>query len=111
MNKKITYIFIIVNILSLIGISFLDIDKNLINKLSIFLSASLSLLIGLVFGFKKGKNGLLWGIVIGISIATLSSIIHFITATQYFGPLYIRMGIIILSGSAGGVIGVNKKHP
>lgn len=109
MNKKISFILIFINIIALISLAFFNLNKDTVNKISIFLSALLSLLLSLLLGNKKQKNGLIWGLVIGISIASISSIIHFIYAKDLFNLLHIRMGIIILSGGCGGIIGVNKK--
>lgn len=84
-------------------------DKNLINKISIILSALLSLLIAYLTGLTKQKNGLINGLIIGISISVISVIFHFFFAKDLFSILYIRSAVIILSGACGGVLGVNKK--
>ena len=109
MNKKTSSILIFINIIALISLAFFNLNKDTINKLSIVLSALLSLLISIVYASKKGKNELLLGLLIGISIAFVSSIIHYFYAKEFFNLLHIRMGIIIVSGGCGGIIGVNKK--
>ena len=111
MNKKQTILLIILNIIVFIVINYLIQNKELLNKISIFLTASFSLLLTYLFGLIRGKNGLILGLIIGISIASISTIIHYLYAKDYFDHLYIRMGVIILSGASGGVFGVNKKYP
>ena len=86
-------------------------DKDLVNKITIILSALLSLLIAFMTGITKKKHGLIYGLVVGISIASISLLFHYIYAKEMFDTLYLRMLIVILSGASGGVIGVNKKHP
>lgn len=108
MKKSILIIFSLMIMLSIIIISiFLD-DKGLVNKITIFLSSLLSLLLAYIAGLTKRKRGLINGLIIGISIATISLIIHFIFAQNYFELLYIRSLTVILSGASGGVLGVNK---
>ena len=111
MNKKQTILLIVLNIIVFIVLNYIILNKDLLNKISIFLSASFALLLAYLFGLNRGKNGLILGLIIGISIASISTIIHYVYAKDYFDHLYIRMGVIILSGASGGVFGVNKKYP
>ena len=111
MNKKQTILLIILNFVIFIVLNYFILNKELLNKISIFLTASFALLLAYLFGLKRGKNGLILGLIIGISIASISTITHYIYAKDYFDHLYIRMGVIILSSTSGGVFGVNKKYP
>lgn len=111
MKKSILIALSFLIALAIIIISIFVTDKELVNKITIFLSALLSLLISYIIGFTKRKNGLVYGILIGISIATISLIIHFIFAKELFSLLHIRSLIVILGGASGGVMGVNKKYP
>lgn len=108
MKKSITLLFIFLCTLSIIFITIFVNNKELVSKITIFLSALLSLLLAYLTGITKRKNGLINGVIIGISIATLSLVIHFIFGKEFFDLLYIRSLVIILSGASGGVIGVNK---
>ena len=107
--KKITTTFLIIlTILITVILSILIKDKDLVNKITIFLSAILALLISYLTGITKRKNGLITGLIIGISIASISLIIHYIFARTLFDFLYLRSSIIILSSVSGCVFGVNK---
>lgn len=98
------------NIVLIVVLTFMKIDKNIINKVTMFLSATLLFQISYLSGIIKGKHGLINGLVIGISAGILSAIIHFIFAKGYYDILYIRLMIYILSACSGSVYGVNKKH-
>ena len=107
--KKITvitmiFLIIITMILLIIFVG----NKEIVNKITIFLSAILSLLLSFLIGYKKRKNGLINGVVIGISIATVSLIVHYIFAKEMFDLLYLRSLTVILGGASGGVMGVNS---
>ena len=109
MKKTIGILFIpLITIVIILLNVFLE-DKNSINKITIFLSAILSLLIAYLTGIIKQKNGLINGLIIGISISIISITLHFFFAKELFSVLYIRSAVIILSGACGGVLGVNKK--
>lgn len=84
-------------------------DRDLINKITIFLSSLLTIIISYLVGISKQKSGLINGLIIGITISTISIIYHFLFAKEFFSILYIRSAVIILSGACGGVLGVNKK--
>ena len=109
MKKRFALIIVILIFLSIVLLNIFLKDKNLINKITIFLSAFLSLLIAYITGISKQKNGLIYGLIIGISISAFSVIFHFFLAKELFSILYIRSAVIILSGACGGVLGVNKK--
>ena len=109
MKKKITTFLIILIVLIIIILSVFIENKDLVNKITIFLSAILSLLIAYLTGIIKRKNGLITGLIIGISIASISLVIHYIFAKNLFEFLYLRSSIIILSSVSGCVFGVNKK--
>ncbi len=108
MKQGFTLFLSFLTLLSIICISIFIPDKELVNKLTIFLSAFLSLLISFFIGVKKRKNGLINGLVIGISIAIISLIVHYIFAKEFFPLLYLRSITVILSGASGGIMGVNK---
>ena len=109
MNKKISSFLLVVLMLMLIVINVLIKDKNLVNKITIFISSLITLLIAYIAGIKKGKKGLVVGLIVGISISSISLLIHFIIAKEYFDTLYLRLLTFMVSGVCGGVIGVNKK--
>ena len=109
MKKRLTTIFIMFIIVTMILLNIFLKDKDLINKITIFLSAALSLLIAYLTGINKQKNGLINGLIIGITISVISVTIHYFFVKELFSILYIRSAVIILSGACGGVLGVNKK--
>ena len=109
MRKRTTIALIIFNIVLIVTLYFTKIDKGIINKLSLFLTASLALLISYLTGIIREKNGLINGLVIGITIAMISAIIHYFYAKDFFDLLYIRLAIFILAAISGGVFGVNKQ--
>lgn len=109
MKKKIVLVLIIVLILLLIGLNFIIKDKDLMNKISLFISGVISLMIAYYIGLNKRKNGLIIGLIVGISVSIISLIIHYFFAKVYFDTLFIRLSIFILSAASGGVLGVNKK--
>ena len=111
MKKSIAIFLSILDILIITLLGLLVEDKILVNKITIFLSAILSLLISYIIGVTKGRYGLLNGLIVGISIASVSTLIHFLFAKEFFSFLYLRVSAIILSAASGGVYGVNKKHP
>lgn len=83
-------------------------EKDVVAKVSLFLTAIISFVLAYIIGIKKNKNGLSNGMIIGISIAMISLIIHFTLKTLYFDTFYIRGLVFMFSGAAGGIIGVNK---
>jgi putative membrane protein (TIGR04086 family) len=109
MKKSIAVFFTFLTMISIIIVSIFVYDKTIASKITIFLSALLSLLLAYITGLTKRRHGMLNGIIIGISIATISLIIHYIFAKDFFDLLYIRSLTVILSGASGGVIGVNKE--
>ena len=109
MKKRLTTIFIMFIIVTMILLNIFLKDKDLINKITIFLSAALSLLIAYLTGINKQKNGLINGLIIGITISVISVTIHYFFVKELVSILYIRSAVIILSGACGGVLGVNKK--
>ena len=109
MKKTMGILFIPLIIITIILLNVFIDDKILLNKITIFLSAILSLLIAYLTGITKQKNGLINGLIIGISISIISITLHFFFAKDLFSILYIRSAVIILSGACGGVLGVNKK--
>lgn len=111
MKKGILWFLSFLTMISIIVISIFVKDKEIASKVTIFLTALLSLLLSYITGLTKGRHGLLNGLIIGISIAGISLIIHFIFAKDFFQLLYIRAITVILSGASGGIMGVNKKHP
>ena len=50
------------------------------------------------------------GMIIGISIAMLSLIVHYLSKTELSDIFFIRGLVFMVSGCMGGVIGVNKKQ-
>lgn len=109
MKKRLALTFVSLIIIVMILLNIFINDKDLINKITIFLSAALSLLIAYITGLTKQKKGLVNGLIIGISISVISVTIHYFFAKELFPILYIRSAVIILSGACGGVLGVNKK--
>ena len=89
-------------------IIFVD-NKSLVNKISLIISSFISLLLAYLVAIIKGKNGLLIGLIIGITFSGISLGVHYFVAKEYFNSLYIRLIIFMISGCCGGVIGVNKK--
>ena len=108
-KKRFTSFSIIVVFISIVLTNILIKDKNVINKITIFLSALLTILISYLVGITKQKNGLINGLIIGITISIFSISFHFLFAKELFSIQYIRSAVIILSGACGGVLGVNKK--
>ena len=109
MNKKISSSLLVVLILMIIVVNIFIQDKNLVNKITIFISSFISLLVAYIVGIKIGKKGLFIGLIVGISISSISLLIHFIIAKEYFDTLYLRLLTFMVSGICGGIIGVNKK--
>jgi putative membrane protein (TIGR04086 family) len=109
---KKTIILLLMCILSIVGMSLLAIfeiiSKELVAKSSLFITAIISFLLAYFRGNKKQKNGLANGIIIGITIAILSLIIHFITKTEFYSVFFVRGLIFMISGAMGGIIGVNR---
>lgn len=110
MKKRISAILTLIIILGIVLLSIFIKDKGLVNKITIFLSAILALIIAYFTGLIKRKNGLINGLIVGISIATISLIIHYFFAKNNFNYLYLRSIIIILGGASGGILGVNKNN-
>ena len=109
---KKTIILLLMCILSIVGMSLLAvfeiISKELVAKASLFITAIISFILAYFRGNKKQKNGLANGIIIGITIAILSLIIHFITKTEFYSVFFVRGLIFMISGAMGGIIGVNR---
>lgn len=99
------FLLIIIDILLYVFIE----NKDLLNKILLFTSAFIALILSYIFSYKKGKNGLIIGLIIGITFSALSLTIHYFFAKEYFDSLYLRLLIYITSAASGGVIGVNKK--
>ena len=107
--KKIFYFLMVLN-LGLIALTWIYIpDKELANKLALFLSITLAFLISYITGFNKGKKGLIIGIIVGLTICTISLVLHFFFAKDIFMYLPLRLVTIFLSALSGGVMGVNNK--
>ena len=109
MKKRIPLLILMLLITTIIVVILIIKNKNLIDKITLFISGLISLLIAYIIGAKKGKNGLVIGLIIGISFSSVSLIVHYIIARNYFDTLYIRLLTFIICGACGGVIGVNKK--
>lgn len=109
---KKTIILLLMCVLSIICLSLLAvfefINTELAAKTSLFITAIISFTLAFMRGIKKQKNGLLNGVFIGITVAILSLIVHFITKTEYFSIFFVRGLIFMISGASGGIIGVNR---
>lgn len=104
-----TLLMCILGVIGLVILSVFDVmDKGVVAKISIFLTAIVAFIISYLTGKKKNKHGLANGMIIGISIALISLLIHFMLKTYYFETFFIRGLVFMASGAAGGVIGVNK---
>lgn len=109
MKKKYLIIISILTAVILVGLNFVIKDKELLNKISLFLSGLISILISYFIAINYKKNGLIIGLIVGITVSIISVIIHYFFSKIYFDTLYIRLLIFILCGASGGVLGVNKK--
>lgn len=110
MKKILIPIAIYIIILSILLFLVLQeiIDKSLVSKITVFLTATISFIISYKVCSIKGKNGMANGLIIGISIAMISLLIHYILKTDGFDIFFIRGLIFMISGAAGGITGVNK---
>lgn len=107
--KKVLAIIVLILMIILTVISVIKLDPLLTNRLTIFTSSIISLLLAYLIALKKRKNGLIWGLIVGISLSFISMSIHYFFAQDFFNYLYLRIGIIIFSSASGGVIGVNQE--
>ena len=109
MKKRFPVLVLVLLIIAIIVINLTVDNKDLIDKISIFLSSLISLIVAFLIALRRGKNGLVIGLIIGISISSISLLVHYFIAKDYFDTLYIRLLTFVISGISGGVIGVNKK--
>ena len=109
MKKKLLLLLILLLTIAIVILNIFIKDEELLNKITFILTTIITIFLSYLTGIIKGKNGLINGLIIGISVSLLSLIIHYLFIRIYFDTLYIRMAIFMLSGAAGGVIGVNKK--
>lgn len=106
----ITLLICIIGIISLVLLNNLEVlSKDIVAKITLFLTSIIAFILSYIIGIKKNKNGLTNGLIVGISIAVLSLIIHYFLKTLYFDIFYVRGTIFMISGACGGIIGVNTK--
>ena len=109
MKKRFSMLVTILLIIVLVVMNITIKNKNLVDKISIFITSLIALSIAYLAGFSRGKNGLVIGLIIGISVSCVSLVFYYLFAKEYFDSLYIRLLTFLISGMCGGVIGVNKK--
>lgn len=109
---KKTVLTLLMCILGIVGLVLLGvfdiINKDIVAKITIFLTAIVAFIMSYLTAKKRNKHGLANGMIIGISIALVSLLIHFMLKTYYFDIFFIRGLVFMVSGAFGGVIGVNK---
>jgi len=109
-KTTITIIVSLIAIIAFIVLGFLNIISfDIVPKTTIFLSAIVVFSLSYTTGYKKGKNGLSNGVIIGITFGIISLIIHYFSKTNHFDTFFIRALVFMISGASGGIIGVNAK--